>query len=125
MRSAKHLQFEASLPTGRRVLTTGFLSFVLWLALPTAARAQTIVQHSITEATTSSLKLSLAFGSNTNGGDTIVASFAISSGTQTGTVTDSLGTACHQGPHIAPGSAPVLDLEQWYCPSVAGGGDTV
>jgi hypothetical protein len=110
---------------GSRVLTAVFLSFVVSLALPTAARAQTVVQHGIKEATTSSLKLSLPFGSNTTAGDTAVATFAIVSGTQTGTVTDSLGTACHQGPHIDSASAPGMDLEQWYCPNLAGGADTV
>src|SRR5580658_371775 len=113
------------MPTGRRVLSVALLFVVLALAWPTALRAQTIVQHAIKEATTSSLKLNLAFGSSTTAGDTIVATFALSSGTQTGTVTDSLGTTCYQGPHIAPSSAPVLDLEQWYCPNVAGGADTV
>jgi YD repeat-containing protein len=42
MSSAEHPQFEASVPVGRRVLTAGFLSVVLWLALQTALHAQTI-----------------------------------------------------------------------------------
>jgi Concanavalin A-like lectin/glucanases superfamily len=108
-----------------RVLTVGFVSFVLSLAWPTAGRAQTVVQHGVTEGTTSSLQLSLAFGSNTTAGDTAVATFEILSGTQTGTVTDSLGTTCYQGPHIDSTSAPGMDLEQWYCPNLAGGADTV